>query len=835
MHPTTSPPTTSHPATSMHPTSLPTTTSLPTLTLHPTTTDFPTTTPHPTTSSPQTPARHPINTRNNVTACNTTKELKKTFKETLPTLASRCMVNSNWSEWYPESNEKSGWFASPFFPGRYPQGSRCEWVIREDEKSVVSLDFLDFDLGADDGISPYCSDAYDLLLIRDCVSGMEQTLCGNTNNIVELQTLSNYVEIEFHGSHGNGKGFQTYYVLKSSDVEGQMYRTRPRSVTTTRPYRVMPDVTDRSTRHLTTEVLSNTDVISDPATSTFCEDVGSDVCGGLLRLEFGFFSSQFYPEDFPIESNCRWSIRASDPHAVAVKFLDVDLGGPSSTATCDTRYSFIRLNISGDTIFICNTVGLSVFVSPDGQIDIEFSSQYGSGRGFCAAYRTVPTNQNHADLEFPCLCPNLYTNVTWATSEDPVVSLDARTCQFMISEGSGTFPSETFPTPYPPNSECVWTLLAEPGDYVRLKFLELDLDPLRMRRRRCLLSDTHVQITLFEGDEVVHKRFCSDDDPYEPIPPARTVIVKFKSGDIPNHTHKGFRISYNFDNGSFEGFRVNPVVNNTASNSSNDNFGFRVFIDYDDYSSSYSDDEIVVDQGRKTTEDEERPRVTVPVGRGFENSSLDLESLVSDQVTVVTEIVYMTGEIETESLLGDTSADLRSSTSRLSEGSTTTPLSSREPDTTPPPISEGNIETNTLIPGKGNQLTARQMELTIYICTAVAAFLIIVLILVTLYCAKNRRRNNKAGFDVDAADEANYWQTYKDWAKDCSTEPVGSAQSTVGAQYGDNTTTQKGLSSSGDVALNSSPSAHMKTVSALVNQPPVDKPPRQFFPSEKLV
>lgn len=105
------------------------------------------------------------------------------------------------------------------------------------------------------------------------------------------------------------------------------------------------------------------------------------------------------------------------------------------------------------------------------------------------------------------------------------------------------------------------------------------------------------------------------------------------------------------------------------------------------------------------------------------------------------------------------------------------------------------------------------------------------------YVINFRRSNSKAGFDVDAADEANYWQTYKDWAKDWATEPVaGSAHSTVGAKCDDEIrTTPKGLSLTVGADTTELSPSHLKTVSAVVNQPPIDKPERNFIPSEKLV
>ena len=87
--------------------------------------------------------------------------------------------------------------------------------------------------------------------------------------------------------------------------------------------------------------------------------------------------------------------------------------------------------------------------------------------------------------------------------------------------------------------------------------------------------------------------------------------------------------------------------------------------------------------------------------------------------------------------------------------------------------------------------------------------------------------------------EANYWQTYKDWAKDWATEPVDSVRSTVDAVHvpDDDSTTKR--FSLGDEVTSDRPVAdsfrHVKTVSAMVNEPPVEKPPRSFIHSEKLV
>nr|XP_054759114.1 uncharacterized protein LOC129265147 isoform X1 [Lytechinus pictus] len=762
-----------------------------------------------------------------IVSCNATEHLESlavSGTARLPALMSKCSVDGTWLEWFTESDKESGWIASPMFPWHYPAGSHCVWIIRGEGNVMVKLDFFDFDLGEVPGTYPPCSEADTFILIRDCVSGEEKTLCGVRTENEEVMIHSNSVEIEFYSQGGQGKGFHAFYKLRQSTIEGQQLRILPENLTSVPSFHGREDTTTKESQpsKFPVSTLPPKSLVSDPV----CDVISSDECGATIRSEFGYFSYAFYPQELLSQTDCIWAVESSLPdHQIALKILDNGMGAPVIDGKCDTRYGYIRVDISGNYAYICNNRGQNLFLSDAGFIRIELSSEYSVGRGFCASFMSLNSTFNGSidDLQFPCSCENIFTNYSWiGPSVEPP---GQERCEFAIGEGSGTFPSGSFPIPYPPNFECVWTLLADQDENVNLQFMSLDLDGFRMSgRRRCLLTDTHVQITLFTGTKVLNERFCSDDDWSVAIPPSRDVTIKFKSGDTPAHNHTGFVMAYNFTRAQSKDMADNKSV----SESSEDIFGFRAVIDYDGFSPLSSDDyseEVVVETGRRTTEGD-RTRLTWPIEVETEIPDLGLFTDFATELPDVYGTELPEGH-ETTTGYTDEGADILTTTERLRGTYSLEEVTTRS----------STSQTLGVIPGRG-RMTAREMELTIYICTAFAAFFIIVLILVTLYCAKNRRSKSKAGFDIDAADEANYWQTYKDWAKDWVTEPVaGSAQSTVGAMCGDESGMApkcKPSTGGGAMATELSPD-HRKTVSAVVNQPPIDKPERNFIPSEKLV
>lgn len=640
-------------------------------------------------------------------SCNGTEHLESlaiSGTVRLPALMSKCTVDGTWLEWFTESEQESGWIASSMFPGRYPAGSHCLWNVRGEENVIFNLDFFDFDLGEAPGTYPPCSDADTFIRILDCVSGDEQILCGVRTENEHLVIQSNSVEIDFYSRNGQGRGFQAFYSLQKSTVESQQFKALPEGLTSVPSFTGRPVMTTPKSppsQSIMSTLPPKIDVVS--MEPDVCSGMGSDACGGSLQSEFGYFSSAFYPQKLQTKTNCIWTIESSLPdHQIALKILDIDLGAPLINGECDAVYGYIRVEISGYSAFICNNRGQSLFVSEAGLITIEYSPEYSVGRGFCAAFMSIDSMFNGSvdDLQFPCLCENLYTNISWITPT-PEPTEPAR-CEFIIGEGSGTLPLDSFPIPYPPNFECVWTLLANPDEHVNLRFLSMDLDGVRISRRRtCLLSDTHVQITLFKETKVLNKRFCSGDDWSVTIPSSRDVTIKFTSGDIPDHDNTGFRMAYNFTRtltSSSEVFRQDLAENTSVSESSSDeNLGFRVF-DGDSYSllgpsdADSSDVDVVVETGRRTTEGD-RTRLTWPVEVETE---IPDPGLFSD---LATELPYVYGTQlpeEPKTIVGDTAieADIMTPISQTGRPRRTYSLDEL-------PTGTSTLPTSGVTPGRG--------------------------------------------------------------------------------------------------------------------------------------
>ncbi|XP_045151121.1 suppressor of tumorigenicity 14 protein [Echinops telfairi] len=217
-------------------------------------------------------------------------------------------------------------FTTPGFPDSpYPAHARCQWALRGDADSVLSLTFRSFDL------APCDERASDLVAVYDSLSPMEPhavvQLCGTYPPSYNLTFLSS----------------QNVFLVTL--------------------------ITNTERRHPGFE-------------ATFFQLPKMNSCGGYLRKAQGTFSSPYYPGHYPPNMNCTWNIEVPGSQYVKVRFKIFYLVEPNmSPASCTKDY----VEVNGEKY--CGERSQFVVTSNSSKITVRFhSDQSYTDTGFLAEY-----------------------------------------------------------------------------------------------------------------------------------------------------------------------------------------------------------------------------------------------------------------------------------------------------------------------------------------------------------------------------------------------------------------------------------------------------------------
>ncbi|XP_075383998.1 suppressor of tumorigenicity 14 protein [Tenrec ecaudatus] len=217
-------------------------------------------------------------------------------------------------------------FTTPGFPDSpYPAHARCQWALRGDADSVLSLTFRSFDL------APCDERGSDLVAVYDSLSPMEPhavvQLCGTYPPSYNLTFLSS----------------QNVFLVTL--------------------------ITNTERRHPGFE-------------ATFFQLPKMNTCGGYLRQAQGTFSSPYYPGHYPPNMNCTWTIEVPNSQYVKVRFKIFYLVEPNmSPASCTKDY----VEVNGEKY--CGERSQFVVTSNSSKITVRFhSDQSYTDTGFLAEY-----------------------------------------------------------------------------------------------------------------------------------------------------------------------------------------------------------------------------------------------------------------------------------------------------------------------------------------------------------------------------------------------------------------------------------------------------------------
>uniref|UniRef100_A0A2K5N728 CUB domain containing protein 2 n=1 Tax=Cercocebus atys TaxID=9531 RepID=A0A2K5N728_CERAT len=183
------------------------------------------------------------------------------------------------------------------------------------------------------------------------------------------------------------------------------------------------------------------------ASHGFSAGYQKDVCGGVLTGLSGVLTSPEYPNNYPNSMECHWVIRAAGPASVKLVFVDFQVEGNE-----ECTYDYVAvLGGPGPTRghHYCGSTRPPTLVSLGHELQVIFKSDFNiGGRGFKAYY-------------FSGQCQEVYMTMR------------------------GNFSSPRYPSSYPNNIRCHWTIRLPPGYRVKVFFLDLDLEEPNSLTKTC--------------------------------------------------------------------------------------------------------------------------------------------------------------------------------------------------------------------------------------------------------------------------------------------------------------------------------------------------------------
>uniref|UniRef100_A0A4W3K7X0 Cubilin n=1 Tax=Callorhinchus milii TaxID=7868 RepID=A0A4W3K7X0_CALMI len=353
----------------------------------------------------------------------------------------------------------TGSFTSPNYPMPYPHNTECYWRIQINAGSIIELDFDAFHLDSISGCS------YDYLAVYDgnsTNSYLLATLCGNQKPTTIRSTSNNmYIKLRTDNSIGRGGFFAKY---KSN-----------------------------------------------------CQNVI------IANHSRGVLESINFPEDYPPEHNCNWTIQATEGNTIDYSFnaFDLDSTYPSCYFTwLDYLFLYDGPNDKSPLIgTFCDQTIPPAGTSNSSSLHVVFCTElsYSSAAGF---------------------------QMLWLQNG----------CGGDLFGPNGAVSSPGFPNWYPHNRECLWFLHVDEGNSIEFTIHEFDVE----YHKTCNFDVLEV----YAGPDTRSPRLaqlCNTRLPNNPLVISSTgnaITVRFKSNSKGNG--KGFNATWKEKPGGCGGNFVAP-------------------------------------------------------------------------------------------------------------------------------------------------------------------------------------------------------------------------------------------------------------------------------------
>ncbi|XP_042541866.1 cubilin [Dipodomys spectabilis] len=385
-------------------------------------------------------------------------------------------------------NGTYGSIKSPGYPGNYPPGRDCVWRILTSPGLLITFTFGTLSLESHEDCNKDYLEIRDGPLPQDPVLGKYCT----TLSVPPLKTTGPFARIHFHSdTQISDQGFHITYLTSPADLQCGGSYTNPEGeillsdfsgplahggqciYTITLPpgeqidlnfthvelegqngcshsYIEVRDDTTLLGKLCSNELLTPLRSITNKVWIRFKTDASiqrasfraayQTACGGEVTGE-GTIRSPFYPNVYPGERTCRWTIYQPQSQIIHLNFTDFHVG---TSTNCDTDY-----------------------------VEIGTSPILGSPENtkYCASNRPSDITSMHNILY-----------VTFVKSSSPEnhgfmakFSTEHLACGEVLTGSTGTIVSPGSPV-YPNGVNCTWNILVQPGHLIRFEFKKFHLE-----------------------------------------------------------------------------------------------------------------------------------------------------------------------------------------------------------------------------------------------------------------------------------------------------------------------------------------------------------------------
>ncbi|KRZ71535.1 Cubilin [Trichinella papuae] len=244
----------------------------------------------------------------------------------------------------------------------------------------------------------------------------------------------------------------------------------------------------------------------------------------------GTFSSPNHPKPYPSNLQCIYTFIAKSNYRVKLVFNSFLLSG--SSAKCEDYIDVYSMLEKPDIDLLsqplsgryCATVSPNTVISLHNVVVIVFHVREKSrgAKGFSGVYSFIP------DLMYAV-----------GTQMSP------QKCHFVIyssQKAKGIIYSPTYPGKYPFNIRCVYRLIGEPHQRIRLEFEDFDV----------YFGGDHCpydSLTIYDGDSYhapIVQKVCGLQQSLELFSEAENLYLEFVSNNQMSSEHRGFKIAYEF-------------------------------------------------------------------------------------------------------------------------------------------------------------------------------------------------------------------------------------------------------------------------------------------------
>ncbi|XP_031795774.1 cubilin [Sarcophilus harrisii] len=228
-------------------------------------------------------------------------------------------------------------------------------------------------------------------------------------------------------------------------------------------------------------------------------------CGGILHFDSGIIKSPHWPQNFPVNSRCTWTVIVHESRHLEISF-DNNFLIPSSDGQCQDSYIKVWAGTEATEAALlataCGSVPPSRLILPRNSFTAVFQSQNATGPGFSASYRS--------------------------------------SCGANFTSPSGYIVSPNYPRQYDNSMNCIYIIKAGERDIVLLDFQSFHLQEPSSISGMCTNDGVKI-IRGYEADSIHSAVFCGNEIPRS-MSIIGPMILNFYSDN--SETDFGFKATY---------------------------------------------------------------------------------------------------------------------------------------------------------------------------------------------------------------------------------------------------------------------------------------------------